>query len=312
MDPDQPNAPGYGEQPRGPADPARAEGHLGRELGGDLPCVVCGYNLRGLSIRGVCPECGAGVRATILAVVDPQANVLQPIPRPRIVAASLLLWSIAGLGASVVCWIPHFTESLSRFAGPLSVPTTESLLIGLIAAAMVGAAGLIRPHAGIPRWYTLASIVAVVLHAPLAWALVRLHAMGWPPTRLGTRWVLVAMGSLAAIFLLMRPTLRLLVARSLLLRSGRVDRQTLFGMAGAAAVVALGQVSLWWSIEGSPAGIIAARILGVTMLVTGGALLTLGLFGCVVDSARIARAILRPLPTLREVLRGGTGPSGRG
>lgn len=31
----------------------------------DLPCVECGYNLRGLTSRGRCPECGADVRDSI-------------------------------------------------------------------------------------------------------------------------------------------------------------------------------------------------------------------------------------------------------
>ncbi len=314
IDPDQSSDPGYGESASdaGPERPRADATQLGRELGGDLPCVVCGYNLRGLSIRSVCPECGAGVRATILSVVDPQASVLRPIHRPRLIAGSLLLWSGAGLGASLVCWLPHFADSLGHLTGPITPPPSDAVLVGLVVAAMVGSAGLVRPHSGIPAWFTVAAVVAVLLHAPLGWALVRLHREGWPASAEGSQWTTIAMGSLVAIFLLLRPTLRLLVARSLLLRSGRVDRQTLLGMSGAAVVIALGQFAVRWSIEGSPAGIISVRVLGVVLLVTGGALLTLGLLGSVVDAVRIARAILRPLPTLREVLRSGTGGIGRG
>lgn len=40
----------------------------GENLAHDLPCVRCGYNLRGLSPDGRCPECGADVCASL---VDP-------------------------------------------------------------------------------------------------------------------------------------------------------------------------------------------------------------------------------------------------
>jgi hypothetical protein len=46
---------------------------------GDRPCVICGYNLRGLSVFGECPECGtatghygqilAGVSQTLVAAL---------------------------------------------------------------------------------------------------------------------------------------------------------------------------------------------------------------------------------------------------
>src|SRR5436190_23878239 len=72
---------------------------LGRQLRGDLPCVACGYNLKGLSIRSVCPECGTPVRATILSVVDPHAAELTPIRLPALVALGLLFCAAGALGA---------------------------------------------------------------------------------------------------------------------------------------------------------------------------------------------------------------------
>ena len=66
-------------------------------LEADVHCARCGYNLRGISIRSVCPECGAAVRATILAVVDPHASELQPIRHPWPVAAGLVLWAASAL-----------------------------------------------------------------------------------------------------------------------------------------------------------------------------------------------------------------------
>lgn len=277
---------------------------IGRELGGDLPCVVCGYNLRGLSIRSVCPECGAGVRATILSVVDPQANVLKPIRFPRLIAGGLLMWSITSLAAALACWMPVAAEV---FAGVGGLPDFRLFSGVMIAMAAIGAAIFVRPHAGIPIGFTFASVLAVLLHAPLAWLVLRLQHIGWATTPTGTRLVAMAMVCLAAILLLLRPTARLLVARSLLLRSGRVDRQTLYGMAAAAMVIAVGHAVLWISIDLAVGGHVVLRVLGLVLLLTGGSLLTIGLFGSVVDCVRIAHAIVRPRTTVRDLLRGGTG-----
>lgn len=318
MDPDQQHAPGDGGATgeglgaggaRSMEGEDRAPIQLGRELGGDLPCVVCGYNLRGLSIRSVCPECGAGVRATILSVVDPQANVLRPIRFPRLVAGGLLLWSIASLMTALVCWAPHVGEVVSRIGAGVRLPELSSAVVALVVMAAIGAAAIVRPHSGIPPWFTVGSVLGVLLHAPLAWSLVRLQRAGWEPTQAGMRLVLIAMACVAGIFLCMRPTVRLLVARSLLLRSGKVDRQTLYGMAAAALVLALGHAVLWASIELFVGGQVVMRVLGLVLTLTGAALLTLGLVGSVIDCARIAHAIIRPRMTVRDVVRRGVGPS---
>jgi hypothetical protein len=310
MDPEQSSEPGQGVTPEfAPSAERRPESALlGRELGGDLPCVVCGYNLRGLSIRGVCPECGSGVRATILAVVDPHATILRPIYLPRFVAGGLVVWALSGLVIAIVLWWPHFAAAAAVSFHRVPAPDLSLLLVALVACWAAGAASLVRPHGGIPWWYTVAAVCALALHAPMGWALLHLYRTDWPASAAGTRRVFVAMACLAAIFVLLRPTARLLVARSLLLRSGRVDRQTLYGMAAAALLVAIGHGIIRFSVVGWVGGQVVVRVLGVALLVIGAALLTLGLIGCVIDSVRIARAILRPRRTLKQVLRSGIGP----
>jgi predicted RNA-binding Zn-ribbon protein involved in translation (DUF1610 family) len=46
------------------------------EIAADLPCVFCGYNLRGLQVGGKCPECGApivrSVQGGLLCHADPR------------------------------------------------------------------------------------------------------------------------------------------------------------------------------------------------------------------------------------------------
>ena len=36
-------------------------------IDGDVPCMECGYNLRTLSVKGLCPECGLEVMDSIVA-----------------------------------------------------------------------------------------------------------------------------------------------------------------------------------------------------------------------------------------------------
>lgn len=310
---DQRGGPGEGLDPDtddGPRvrAPAGEPVALGRELGGDLPCLYCGYNLRGLSIRGVCPECGVGVRATILAVVDPQAAVLRPIPHPRLVSAGLVAWTVGAFVVAVICWLPPLAEPFGGLPRWMGLRVLSHMLIGCMAISAAGAALLIRPHDGIPRWYSLAVAGAVVLYAPVALMLLRLHNAEWPATAEASGWMFMGMCGLAAIFLLLRPTARVLVGRSLLLRSGRVDRQTLLGMAAAAVIAAIGHGLVVASTAAWTGGHVGVNVLGVAVMVIGAALLTLGLLGSVIDAFRIAAAIVRPRRTLREVLRSGIGP----
>jgi hypothetical protein len=123
-----------------------------------------------------------------------------------------------------------------------------------------------------------------------------------------TRLAITATLNIALILLLLRPIMRLLVARSLLLRSGRVDRQTMLAMAGAAGVMALGEFLTRLSIDVPGALRGSGGVTGTVLIAFGAALLTLGLCGAVVDSARIARAIMSPRRTLRQVVRAGIGP----
>ena len=46
------------------ADSAEPEVRSPEVIGEDLPCVRCGYNLRGLDVTGTCPECGGPVEAS--------------------------------------------------------------------------------------------------------------------------------------------------------------------------------------------------------------------------------------------------------
>lgn len=297
------------------APPGVPTGALGRELGGDLPCVVCGYNLRGLSIRSMCPECGTGVRATILSIVDPQARELQPIPHPNAVAAGVVLWAAGAVGAALVSWLPHAADLLRTLGSAIPPqPTVLAVHFGLLVSA-AGSLALVRPHRGIPLLHSAGALLATLLYAPLAFTLHRYGlAVGplgaryfdaWQPSAPAAEWFWLSCALIAAIIMLQRPNARLLVARSLVMRTGRVDRQTMVAMALAACLMAAGM--LVGRLVSHSATLLSelARIGGSLLIGLGGLLLTIGLVGALIDCARIAYAIRSPGPSLRDVIRAG-------
>jgi len=126
-------------------------------------------------------------------------------------------------------------------------------------------------------------------------------------TRLG--WRLVGGASLAGMLLLIRPSARELVNRSLVLRTKRVDRQTIYATVGAVLVTILGDLLRLAAAAG--AGPMEwLNWTGTMVVLVGSVLLTLGLAGALVDSWRISRAILSPSLSPEQALRRSAGPPG--
>jgi hypothetical protein len=310
-----PNGASGAPAPPQPAPPKDAG--LGRELGGDLPCVVCGYNLRGLSIRSMCPECGTNLRATILSLVDPQASELRPITFPRLTAAGVVMWAFGAVAVAMMAWLPQAAEVMRELGIHVGRPSAGlGVMLGLVTSA-IGSIALIRPHSGIERAHSFMALLATLAYVPLGWMLWRYHTAveslggqhyltGWSPTSETAYTLAMASGLIAAIIMLQRPNARLLVARSMVMRTGRVDRQTLYAMALAAAFMGVG--SLLGRVDvGSNASTVreVARSIGVVLIAFGGVMVTIGAIGSLLDCARIAGAILIPKMTIRQVIRKG-------
>lgn len=290
---------------------------IGRELGGDLPCFACGYNLRGLSVRSMCPECGSAVRATILAVVDPQASELQPITYPRLVATGIILWASGAAAAGLLCWLPHLGDLLASFG--LRLASRADVTLGVLIAIAIsglGSTALVRPHARMPPIYTILAALGTLLYAPLLWAEWKYQMLStgpfgprylssWTPTPGATRYFVLAAALIGTIIICTRPAARMLVARSLLMRTGRVDRQTMLAMASAAGMLVAGGLFGRATTTSPEMFAEASRIVGITLIAFGSLLLTIGLIGSLGDCLRITQAILAPRRTARQVIREG-------
>lgn len=302
---------GSGQRGVAPASPPQ---DVARKLVGDMPCVACGYNLKTLSVRHVCPECGTPVRVTVLAVVDPYASVLQPIRFPRATAIGIVVWSGAALGAALLTWgqrsIDVFAVWTGENGGSGALAWTAT---ALIVTSALGATALIRPHRRIPRWQTVAAAMAVLLclgQAVLYWKLHAeydpLHTRPFVEASDGLEmrtWLrLCSTAILAAAVMGLRPNARELAARSLVLRMGRADRQTMLAMAAALCVAGLGDVVMM--IARSTSGTISTLLdpLSIVLIAVGSMLFTAGLFGVALDCLRIGSVIVHPARTMGEAV----------
>lgn len=102
----------------------------------DVSCIHCGYNLRGLSSDGQCPECGQ----PILDALSRSKQADPPSPAYRLAKLAILVASVStwgtGIGACIV------RPDCSNW-GPLKIFCTEACVLmaavcGAIAFAVVG------------------------------------------------------------------------------------------------------------------------------------------------------------------------------
>lgn len=273
-----------------------------------LTCAACGYDLRGLSVLDRCPECGMRIATSILAVVDPRAQEFEPIRKPRWVAVGLLAWSGGGLMAAACVWALRAAELPALSNDPHLLSESGVRLLALIGVACVlvsgvGAVALVKPTRRMPPKGPRLALLGVALYVPLAAAFWMLHGQidALHPSPYFARLpdaerVLVRAAELllvAGIVLSLRTNARTLAARSAILRTGRVDRQTMYAVAVTAGLGVLGDLIRLWATDTSGAFGQVLSIAGTTVVVLASALLTMGMAGAAIDCARIARALLR-------------------
>lgn len=287
---------------------------LARELRGDLPCVRCKYNLKGLTVKGMCPECGISVRTTLLALVDPMAKELQPIRHPTLTSLGIVVWPMAALMAAICVWFLRGEDFLSR---PQGGNPSWWLAIGAVACtALSGSAALvlIAPHERVPRWQRWSAILGVAAYVPLCVLLYYLHVR-WdssnrPPYGFQAEIVperLVLRGCISLLYvgilLLLRPNARLLSGRWVLMRIGVVDRQTMFSMSFVVGIWCVGDALRFASIHLQGAFADVVRFTGTGIVVVGSLLFTVGLASVVAECWRLRPVLAQPPLDLDELTR---------
>jgi len=305
--------------PRGGAPDVQIE----TSLKGALPCVRCRYDLRGLSVREVCPECGMPIQATLLAVVDPHATELRPLHRPWITAIGMCVWTACALGAALLLWWVRVEPLVLGEPTPRDDWPVRLILI-LTAMSGLGAASMIQPHDMIPRRFIWRSAVGVALYAPLVAALWRLLVELDPlrPTPFSFEgaadWERVSLRVLASllivlIVLCLRSSARMLAARSLVMRTGRADRQTMIALIATVGVWLIGDLIALATRAAPEATDPILSMVSTIVIAVGSGLFTIGLAWMVWDTLRLAPVLIEPSPALDEVLSyGGASPGAGG
>ncbi len=110
-----------------------------------------------------------------------------------------------------------------------------------------------------------------------------------------------SVGLLALALICLRRNARRLAARSLLLRTGRVDRQTLRSLAGVLMLPVTGHLcGVVAGVVGPELDILA--VIGGLFNVAGYTIFVLGMCGVILDCVRIATVIVRPPKGLETLL----------
>ncbi len=290
------------------------EAVIARQLTGELRCIGCGYNLRGLSIRANCPECGVPVRATILGIVDPHAGELTPLFFPRVSAVGMLAWGMGATLAVLMVWLMRGAEVLRDVTGGSWTPALAPWIgiTGLL-VSMLGAASMIRPHRGVRLGQAVRSALGVSFYAPLVFVYASIY-LGYdgsaPSPVISPSDDALARSAMRVIMFLLvagivwglRPQAIGLAVRSVIVRTGRVDRQSLLSVLAALGVATIGDIL---SIAG---GLIhlgfgdAIAIATVAVISLGSVLFTVGLLSVCLDAVRLYPVLVRPGVGLSDIL----------
>lgn len=286
------------------------------DLTGDLPCIGCGYNLKGLSIRSLCPECGVAIRATILARVDPMAEELRPIRHPVLVAHGMIVWAWAAIAAACFVWAQRLTDVLGVwFITPRHLEWVNNATLAAIAVSGIAALALVRPVSNRGGWEIFKAMGACLAYLPLLYIHHQLHVrydgiVGVPfigPDGMDDGRSLFRLGEnllIAVIILGLRDNAVSLAERSIVMRTGRVDTQPLVALVGSLALASLGDVLhlVLGGIGGVPGDLLLT--FSLVIIAVGSFLFTLGLIGIGVDVVRLRPVLLKPSPGLTDVIAG--------
>jgi hypothetical protein len=219
-----------------------------------------------------------------------------------------VLWSTAALLAVVGVWVLRVADLAPTVVSHGRLLDLAAFGVPVLAAASgLGAIVLISPHAGIPAARRLSAAAGVALYVPLCVLLWMLHAgldrrvpPGYfedIPADSGRAILRIGVALLLAnVIMFLRPNARMLASRSLLMRSGRVDRQTMLALAAVLMVGVIGDALHLFSAflpRDDTRQLLKAS--GDLVILVGAILFTLGVVNAMVDCWRL-RGVLAEKP----------------
>jgi hypothetical protein len=250
-------------------------------------------------------------------VVDPLAAELAPIYSPRLLFTALCIWSCATLAGCVLVWTIRALEfTTAGGTQPQLIAWLGPAACVLICIAAVALVPMARPHARLEPGTTIGVLVAVFAYVTLAglWWIIfvsmdrqTLSLFASATADDGKRTMLrLACGAATAVAVLgLSRCWKSLQSRSVLMRSGRLDRQSTPSLLAAIGIAAAGDI-IWLlfkpeqetSIEGSLVRIISIALVGV-----GSMLLTVGIVAIAIDVIKLRPVILAPPLTFDDMTR---------
>lgn len=236
-----------------------------------------------------------------------------PLFHPRLTASALVAAFTGALAACLAVWWLRLVDALDHLWGlPLASPA-PGLPALCLAVSAAGAVLLSRPHARIRGRQALATAIGATLIVPTAALVWSVHARldpvygapywaagGAETSRALARLLIAALT--CAIVVLTRANLRVLIARSMFMRTGKIDRQPSNAVLAAVAIAAAGDIIHLASAPMSEGPAPLGWTLGTALIAVGSVLLTVGLAGGVIDALRLHRVLSKPLVRIADVV----------
>jgi len=286
---------------------------IARQLTGELYCIGCNYDLRGLSIRSDCPECGIPVRATILGIVDPLADELVPLTKPKLTAIGLNAWSMGALVAVMMIWVLRIAEVMREYTSSSWTPRFIPW-IGIVALviSMIGGVSMIRIHRKITRFEAIRAALAIALYAPMITVYTAIYSSQdfITPSPLLNPGASTLDRSIMRVLLFvfvagviwgLRPSAVGLAVRSVVVRTGRVDRQSLYAVLASLGIAAIGDLIQIFNEFVSVGFNDVLSIVSVVVISLGSVLFTVGMINICIDTIRLYPVLVRPGVGLHDI-----------